>query len=272
MSCPHCFSGFIDSGTPQGAEEKIADINCYVAPKNKDFDSDTIIVIATDIFGYKVPNVRLIADSFAKDTGFLTIVPDIFNGSEPPANLMDNVEALQSKQASFGGKIWSVCRLLYHLPPFLIYNKHQNGVSIIEKVVKELKNTTNIKIVAVSGYCWGGTIAVLLAQKSNLIDCAMSAHPGGLNLPGDVEKIINPIGFLLTTGKDFEIKEPQLNIIQEILLKKEKENGLIHLLKDYPTMFHGFAVRGNENDPNVSEARKDAYKVTYDFFKSVLKF
>lgn len=39
------------------------------------------VVIATDVFGYSIVNAQLIADSIADHTGFLVVVPDLFNNS-----------------------------------------------------------------------------------------------------------------------------------------------------------------------------------------------
>ena len=44
----------------------------------------------------------------------------------------------------------------------------------------------------VAGYCWGGKPALSLAE-TDLIDCAFVAHPSGLAIPGDFEKVRVPV-------------------------------------------------------------------------------
>jgi hypothetical protein len=54
-----CITGHISQGTPTGEYIKIEGVDAYVAkPKEP---SKAAIVISTDVFGYKLPNVQLIA-------------------------------------------------------------------------------------------------------------------------------------------------------------------------------------------------------------------
>lgn len=77
MSCPDCVTGFIHSGTPKGAEVKIGGVNAYtVGPE----DSKRVIVIGTDIFGWRLVNARLLADEYASK-GFRVVIPDLFSGT-----------------------------------------------------------------------------------------------------------------------------------------------------------------------------------------------
>jgi hypothetical protein len=84
MSQVACCGGFIDEGQPSGKEETIAEVNCYVATPQSGNGSQTntnsFVVIATDVFGFRLPNARLIADSFAKELSIKCIVPDLFQG------------------------------------------------------------------------------------------------------------------------------------------------------------------------------------------------
>lgn len=73
-----CVGGFQHEGTPVGTVEIIAGHSCYVSIPSE--PTDKIVVIAGDVFGYTLNNVRLIADQYAKE-GFKTIVPNLFYGS-----------------------------------------------------------------------------------------------------------------------------------------------------------------------------------------------
>jgi dienelactone hydrolase len=76
-----CASGEIATGTPTGSEAQFGRRPAYIA--RPAVPTTRAVIIATDIFGYALPNVRLIADSFAK-AGFLTVIPDTFGRVHAP--------------------------------------------------------------------------------------------------------------------------------------------------------------------------------------------
>eukprot|EP01040_Poterioochromonas_malhamensis_P010649 gene10649-11596_t len=256
MTSIACCAGFVDEGTPQGKIEVYDKIPCYITrPNNDQQQQHTLhphiaVIVATDVFGFSIPNTRLIADSYAKEGGVIAVVPDLFEGKEPPADLLDTINSL-SDQISIFLKIYGVLRLIWYFIPFIIRVTPQDGVNRIEKVIHYLKTNHGITHVAVQGYCWGGRIAVNLAQKDDLIDVYASAHPGGLSLPKDIEGLKKPGCFVLPE-KDFEIKEKQVALIRDILTRKDEER--------------------NEKDPEVKKARQDAFQTSLDYFKKVLNF
>jgi dienelactone hydrolase len=70
-----CITGHIAKGTPKGSIGQFAGRPAYIArPKEQ---GKQAVIIATDVFGWSLPNARLIADAFAAH-GFLTVVPDAF--------------------------------------------------------------------------------------------------------------------------------------------------------------------------------------------------
>lgn len=74
MSSLACCGGTVATGTPLGTERKIGDLNCYVTIKeDQEIDHDSAIIFIADIFGYKLPNGRLIADKFAQNSDGKTI-------------------------------------------------------------------------------------------------------------------------------------------------------------------------------------------------------
>lgn len=73
-SCEKCKSGFNWDGTPTGSESKIANNKAYVTGDNK----DAAVVILHDIFGWTFPNLRLLADHFAKEANVTVYLPDLY--------------------------------------------------------------------------------------------------------------------------------------------------------------------------------------------------
>lgn len=180
MSSVACCGGSIDSGIPTGTEVTVNGIKCYLA--KSDVAHHKTIIIATDIFGYTLPNVRLMADRFAL-AGFSTYVPDLFKGREVPSLVAKEVDVLMcplsSKEIGVLRKIWAVMRLLWYAVPFMIRNSHDKGVQVIHRVIQGLEESKERHKLFALGYCWGGSIVIRLAQDARLSG-VVSVHPGPL--------------------------------------------------------------------------------------------
>lgn len=74
MSCENCKTGFKWNGTSVGKETTLNSAGAYVTGDSK----DAAILIVTDIFGWKLPNIRIIADHYAKEANATVYVPDMF--------------------------------------------------------------------------------------------------------------------------------------------------------------------------------------------------
>jgi len=265
-----CCSGSIDSDAiPDGVEAKIAGgVNCYYNSKDPTTPSPSgvTVIIVTDIFGWRLPNARLLADRCAA-RGYKCVVPDIFNGTGPPPDLVTSMELLIDPKlgASFLQKAYAVGRLMYFLVPFLISNSHAAGAEIIKKVITEVRQKEPNTKIFLTGYCWGGTIAVKLAADASLdIVGIYAAHAGGLKVPSDYASIRKPAAIVIA-GNDFEVKEPQQKQIAETM-KKNPVRSKVVTIADVP---HGFAMRGSRLDPVVNDKRNEAEKVLFDFVKKV---
>ncbi|KAJ3354641.1 hypothetical protein HDU91_005750 [Kappamyces sp. JEL0680] len=251
-----CGQGFIDSGEPQGSVETIAGVSCYVSAA-ADGQTKECVVIATDIFGYTLPNVRLIADSFAS-AGYHAVVPDMFKGSEAPSDVMESRDKLTT--GTLLEKMGAFAYIAWLLPGFLWRNSFVKNKVDIDVVLKELRVQGATKI-ALLGYCWGGKVAVLCGRE-DLADVVVAAHPGRLQFPEDINLLQKPTLFILSE-KDRELTpERQTEIIELLRSKGPQYDG-----ETYPGVDHGFAVRGNENDPHVKEQRVKAYERSLSFVK-----
>ncbi|KAI8621402.1 dienelactone hydrolase [Chytriomyces sp. MP71] len=261
-----CCAGTIDKGTPLGSVEDIAGHKVYVAaPVPASFDN--IVVIATDVFGYTLPNTRLIADKFAAK-GYYCIVPDYFKGTEPPADLMDDITNLGSKTASIGQKISGFGRMMWHMPGTAMRNNDEKNNAVIKEVIAAVKTTRGVKKVALIGYCWGGNLAIKLAQQADGVDVVVVNHPGGLSLtiPKDFTAIVKPI-LVILSETDGQIKPKERDVIIETLNKRTEEVGLRQDVEWFEGVDHGFAVRGNENDPHVNAQREKAFDHALAWFE-----
>lgn len=73
MSCEACKSGFKWDGKPTGKETTLDNAKAYVTGDNK----ERAILIITDVFGWTLPNIRVLADHYAKEVDATVYVPDV---------------------------------------------------------------------------------------------------------------------------------------------------------------------------------------------------
>ncbi|KAJ3317910.1 hypothetical protein HDV06_001068 [Boothiomyces sp. JEL0866] len=246
MSSLACCEGFVDSGTPTGNEQIINGVKCYVSePKEH---NKKAIILATDVFGFKVPNIRLMADAYA-ELGYLCIIPDFFNGTQAPADLMGDLNKMEDKDSTISQKLYTVGRCLYHFPKFLLLNSQNHSIKMVKSLIPHLKQT-NTKV-GVQGFCWGGKVSVYIAHEE-LADACVACHAGILSVPKDIEKIKTPT-FFINAEIDTLLSVDQAKQIENIM------NGKQGGAKLYPGVKHGFAVRGDENDEHVRKQRAEAF-------------
>lgn len=82
MSCPDCFSGTVNPGTPKGHVTTVHGLETYVAEPSIPADQvKGIIVIIPDAFGWEFVNNRILADHYADMGRFRVYLPDFMNGT-----------------------------------------------------------------------------------------------------------------------------------------------------------------------------------------------
>jgi dienelactone hydrolase len=109
-ACADCITGSLDEGTPKGEDGTIAGVPCYITKPAA--ANGCAVILATDVFGYKLINARLIADVYA-DAGYICVVPDYFEGEPVNMQLLEAYEALPTQ--NFFGKIASGLQLALQL-------------------------------------------------------------------------------------------------------------------------------------------------------------
>ena len=76
--------------------------------------------------------------------------------------------------------------------------------------------------------------------------------------------------FAFTPLKDFHVKKVQVDEITSLLESKQSKENYKYSIKNYDSMEHGFAVRGNLTDPSVAVNRLDCFQYNIAFIKDVL--
>jgi dienelactone hydrolase len=136
--------------------------------------------------------------------------------------------------------------------------------------------------IGVAGFCWGGQYAVILAhdtpssrvhragaeagQLQPLIDCAHTAHPSFVSVPKDIEGVTLPLS-IAVGDSDMVMKLDQAKTTKEILEKKKAGD---HEVVIYAGAKHGFAVRGDPDDPSQVELGEQARTQALSWFSTWL--
>ncbi|KAF2202443.1 alpha/beta-hydrolase [Delitschia confertaspora ATCC 74209] len=236
-----CKSGFKWDAQPTGTTTKLGDLPVYVAGDNK----SAAILIIHDLFGWTLPNVRLLADHFAKEANATVYLPDFYEGEVVEPDAMSNPE----KRAAFD------------VMAFLGRHNKDKRYPAIVAAAKQLKS--QYKKVGAVGYCWGAWAVFKLAGES-LIDAASAAHPS-LVEKSEIDGLKVPTQILAPeTDPQFtpELKEysnkviPTLNIPYEYVY--------------FPGVVHGFAVRGDPKEPTQKAALERAKRSTVNWFNEWL--
>jgi dienelactone hydrolase len=241
--------------------------------------SPHLLLIKLQVFGWKFPNVRLLADNYAK-AGFTAYIPDVHEGDSLDPSFLQTVEPQlpQREQLTLVDKATATAKVGATLGPWLI--KHREAVArpLIENFIRQVRLIPGTDKVGAIGFCWGGRYAILAGQKEfstgagKGIDAAYACHPSLVSIPADFTDVNVPIAFALG-DKDSLLGEKEVGQIQELMQKKRSgEEGAKceSEVKIYHDQVHGFALRGDWSSEKDKKAMDDAEKQGIDWFNKYL--
>ncbi|KAI0482085.1 endo-1,3-1,4-beta-D-glucanase [Xylariaceae sp. FL0804] len=241
-----CKTGFNWGGTPTGTETTIAGFKAYKAGTSK----KAAIYMIHDVFGWTFPNLRLLADHFAKEADATVYLPDHFDGEViDPSTLEDPAKRAQFDIKAFVGRHSKEARL--------------PGITA---VARQLRADGYPKVGAI-GYCYGGWACLRLAAgPSPLVDAISIAHPS-LVEPAELDACAAPC----------QICAPETDPAFTPELKEHANRVLpapggppAYEYVYFPGVAHGFAAKGDRSDPLQRASLERAKNSAVNFFKEFL--
>lgn len=241
-------------------------------------DPKGIIVMYSDIFGLPLPNNKIIADAYAKSGEWLVYLPDFFEGDPVPLKVADLLipvdEAKQSTLAKYTGILASALSFIM----WMTRHKEAPTNKVCMDFLQALRRATpRSRKIGMVGFCWGGKYAIRAGLESNmielegervpLVDAAVGLHPSHLAVPQDVESLVVPVSYgwgVEDTAVSFEQKGKVENVHAKDRESGKKMPEMEH--KVYKPGRHGFAVRGNPDDPQERACLEDSVTQVLDWF------
>ncbi|CAF2076484.1 hypothetical protein Bca4012_089868 [Brassica carinata] len=203
-------------------------------------DSNKCVLLVSDIYGYKAPNLRALADKVAA-SGFYVVVPDYFYGDPYDPSHQDRP-----------------------VPVWIKDHGHDKGFEDTNPVLEAIKNK-GITAIGAAGMCWGGKVVAELS-KEELIEAAVLLHPTYVTVD-DIKDVKVPIA-ILGAENDFLTPPALVKQFEEILPSKPEVGSYV---KIFPNVSHGWTTRYDINDPEAVKAAEEAHKEMLDWFVTYVK-
>ncbi|GJN92376.1 hypothetical protein Rhopal_005406-T1 [Rhodotorula paludigena] len=243
--CADCLKGYRLEGGPKGKMAELDGVSYYLAEGPKG-DKERAIVLASDLFGFGLPNTKLVADWFAENTGLSVFVPDLFEGDYIDTSViqsqLDAVEEPMKEKTFFG--------------------------RIAAKLSTSLKTKMGYQRLGLVGYCFGGSIAVWLAASDSPIDVSVCYHPSRLTLQ-DFEAIRKPF-MLVCAEEDMSFDGMKPSALVALDKVRSKHSIPVQVWDDNAGTTHGFGCRPNMKRADVRESYEKSNARTKAWFEEHL--
>lgn len=239
-----CIKGFEWEGETSGSVGKLANNEVYITGDNPDVG----VMIIHDVLGWTFPNVRLLADHYAREANATVYVPDFFGGETLPLDSILN------------GRWHEV-----DLPAFLKKNSREIREPEIFDCAKALRQK-HAKVGAV-GFCYGGWAVFRLGAKEHqppLVDCITAGHPSLLTKE-DIDEVAVPVQMLAPEIDPVYTAELKTHTFETVT-----KLGLPFDYQHFPGVEHGCFIRGDANKAGEREALTRGKNAAVNWLRQVL--
>ncbi|KAH8668756.1 dienelactone hydrolase [Xylariales sp. PMI_506] len=202
--------------------------------------SDTAVLYLTDVYGINLTENRLLADSFGR-AGYLTVAPDLFNGTPSPVDMNDPG---------------------FNITEFLATHGPNATDPLVDVAIKYLKDEVGVKKIAATGYCFGGRYAFRFVAEGKGADAAFAAHPSLLE-DDEIAAIAGPLSMAAAENDSMMPPDRRNNITAQLGL-----TDLPYSVALYSGTSHGFGVRINTSDPQQVFGKETAFYQAVNWFDS----
>lgn len=270
-----CLSGVIQSGRPSGSVETIGGLQTYVAEPESHSKAKSIVFL-TDLFGWELPNVRLLADEYAR-AGFYAYIPDILFGDSVPIDYLQNIEPPLKAQENLSlvDKAKNAAVVPTVLGPWMV--KHREAVTrpLVDGFINTVRMIPGTNTIGAIGFCFGGRYAILQAHGRSMdgdgssiggVDAAYACHPSMISIPGDFEAVTKPLSIAIGS-KDSMTGVDSAGKIKDVL---DAKDNVPHEIQIYEDQVHGFTLRGDWSSERDKKAMDDAEKQGIAWFEKYL--
>ncbi|OAG08585.1 NAD(P)-binding protein [Paraphaeosphaeria sporulosa] len=223
-----CLKGTIHRGDPRGTWETIADVETYISVPPKSKANGNVLLYFPDVWGM-FPNGLLVMDAFA-DAGYIVLGLDYFRG-DPVWKHRKNRN--DHSDPNFDYEAWKRKHMAFAdvaVP---------NWVSAVASRYRKDNPKTGFACV---GYCFGAPYVCDELAKDTVAAGAF-AHPAFLK-EHHFRQLEKPL-FLSCAEKDHTFDVPSRRRAIDILQEEKK----IYHYQEFAGVEHGFALRGNPDDP-----------------------
>ncbi|TFK69316.1 hypothetical protein BDN72DRAFT_820223 [Pluteus cervinus] len=251
--CKDCIKGVRHEGTPEGKLEEIAGVRSYVSTPSGDYPKDKVVLFLADVFGIDLINNQLLVDGFAANNNVKTIAPDYLNGDAFPPDAL--------KDGGINPAITGAAR--DHLTTWRDRHGANQTRPPLDKVISALK-AEGVTSIGATGYCFGARYVFDLAFDK-VTSVSVVTHPSLLQNPIDLEKYRDQAKAPLLINSctvDTSFPHEAQAKANEILGTFEPGYRQVY----FGGCTHGFAVRGDLNDPKVKAGKEGAFKSAVEWF------
>jgi len=257
-----CISGHIHEGTPTGVVEKIVGLDTYIAKSDSGSKAKTIVLIS-DILGWTLPNLQLLADEYAK-AGFYVYVPDFLNGDLIPTSMLNTVAPREPHKRSSEQVAADKAKTSEVLGPWLQRNPESVVRPRIDKFLAHLRADGQTGKIGSVGYCWGALYTVGLLIDGAL-DAGVASHPSFVT-EAMFTSVVKPTQVNVGTNDIFT----PTKVISQIKAAMEQKLRVPFEVNVIEGAVHGFAIRGDQTSPREKEVKEERFANSVRWFNKYL--